>query len=73
MILDEPTNSMDGQTEEAFKRRMKDIVKDKTVILVTHRPSVLSLVDRLIVLDDGKIIADGPKDEVLRALSGRKR
>lgn len=73
MILDEPTNSMDGQTEEAFKRRMKDIVKDKTVILVTHRPSVLSLVDRLIVMDDGKIIADGPKDEVLRALSGRKR
>ncbi len=73
MILDEPTNSMDGQTEEAFKRRMKDIVKDKTVILVTHRPSVLSLVERLIVLDDGKIIADGPKDEVLRALSGRKR
>lgn len=73
MILDEPTNSMDGQTEEAFKRRMKDIVKDKTVILVTHRPSVLSLVDRIIVLDDGKIIADGPKDEVLRALSGRKR
>jgi len=72
MILDEPTNSMDGQTEEAFKRRMKDIVKDKTVILVTHRPSVLSLVDRLIVMDDGRIIADGPKDEVLKALSGSR-
>ena len=73
MILDEPTNSMDGQTEEAFKRRMKDIVKDKTLILVTHRPSVLSLVDRLIVMDDGKIIADGPKEEVLKALSGRAK
>lgn len=71
MILDEPTNSMDGQTEEVFKRRMKDIVKDKTLILVTHRPSVLSLVDRLIVMDDGKIIADGAKEDVLQALSGK--
>ena len=62
MILDEPTNSMDGQTEEMFKRRMKDIVKDKTLILVTHKPSVLSLVDRLIVLDD-----------VLQALSGKNK
>jgi len=71
MIMDEPTNSMDGQTEEMFKRRIKDIVKDKTLILVTHRPSVLSLVDRLIVVDDGKIIADGPKEEVLQALSNK--
>ena len=73
MILDEPTNSMDGQTEEIFKRRMKEIVKDKTLILVTHRPSVLSLVDRLLVMDDGKIIADGTKEEVLEALSNKKR
>lgn len=73
MILDEPTNSMDGQTEEIFKRRMKEIVKDKTLILVTHRPSVLSLVDRLIVMDDGKIIADGSKEEVLEALSTKKK
>lgn len=72
LILDEPTNSMDGQTEEAFKRRMKEIVKDKTLILVTHRPSVLSLVDRLIVMDDGKVIADGSKEEVLKVLSGNK-
>ena len=73
MILDEPTNSMDGQTEEIFKRRIKDIVKDKTLLLVTHRPSVLSLVDRLIVLDDGNIIADGPKEEVLKALSNKAK
>ena len=73
IIMDEPTNSMDGQTEEAFKQRMKDIVKNKTLILVTHRPSVLSLVDRLIVMDDGKIIADGPKEEVLHALSSKSK
>jgi len=73
MILDEPTNSMDGQTEEIFKRRMKEIVKDKTLIMVTHKPSVLSLVDRLIVMDDGKIVADGPKEEVLQALTAKKK
>ncbi|ADG94233.1 type I secretion system ATPase [Arcobacter nitrofigilis DSM 7299] len=73
MILDEPTNSMDGQSEEIFKRRIKDIVRDKTLILVTHRPSVLSLVDRLIVMDDGKIIADGPKEEVLKSLSNKAK
>ena len=73
MIMDEPTNSMDGQTEELFKRRIKDIVRDKTLILVTHRPSVLSLVDRLIVMDDGKIIADGPKEEVLKSLSNKAK
>jgi ATP-binding cassette subfamily C protein LapB len=73
MILDEPTNSMDGQTEEVFKRRIKDIVRDKTLILVTHRPSVLSLVDRLIVMDDGKIIADGPKEQVLKELSNKAK
>ncbi len=72
MILDEPTNSMDGLTEEIFKRRMKEIVKDKTLIMVTHKPSVLSLVDRLIVMDDGKIVADGPKEEVLQALTAKK-
>ena len=73
MILDEPTNSMDGQTEEVFKRRIKDIVKDKTLLLVTHRPSVLSLVDRLIVMDEGNIIADGPKEEVLKALAKKAK
>lgn len=73
LILDEPTNSMDGQTEEVFKRRIKDIVRDKTLLLVTHRPSVLSLVDRLIVMDDGKIIADGPKEEVLKSLSNKAK
>ena len=73
LILDEPTNSLDGQSEELFKRRIKDIVADKTMILITHKPSVLSLVDRLIVMDDGKIIADGPKEEVLESLAGKSK
>jgi ATP-binding cassette subfamily C protein LapB len=72
MIMDEPTNSMDTQTEAIFKRKMQNIIKDKTLILITHRPSVLSLVDRIIVVDDGKIAADGPKEQVLKLLAGKK-
>ncbi len=64
MILDEPTNSMDKQTEKAFIKRLNSILSNQTVIVVTHKFSLLSIVDRVIVLDDGKIIADGPKDKV---------
>jgi ATP-binding cassette subfamily C protein LapB len=64
LIFDEPTNSMDKQTEKEFIRKLKDILVDQTVIIVTHKLSLLSLVDRVIVLDNGKIIADGPKEKV---------
>lgn len=74
LLLDEPSNSMDNTTEEQLKQRLGEVVKDKTLILVTHRASLLSFVDRLIVLDDGKLIADGPKEDVLEALKqGRLR
>jgi len=66
MILDEPTNSMDSQTEKGFVKRMAELIGDKTLILITHKMSVLSLVDRVIILEDGKIIADGPKEEVFK-------
>ncbi len=64
LIFDEPTNSMDKQTEKEFIRKLKDILVDQTVIIVTHKLSLLTLVDRVIVLDNGKIIADGPKEKV---------
>jgi ATP-binding cassette, subfamily C, bacterial LapB len=67
MILDEPTNSMDSQSEKAFVKRMSELIGDKTLILITHKMSLLSLVDRVIILEDGKIIADGSKDEVFKA------
>lgn len=69
LILDEPTNSMDDLSEEAFKTKLANIVKDKTVIVITHRPSILSIVDRLIVMDDGKIIADGPKQKIINSFA----
>ena len=68
LMLDEPTSSMDNASEALFKNRLEEVLPGKTLIMVTHRGSLLSLVDRLIVMDGGKIVADGPKDEVLKAL-----
>lgn len=70
LILDEPSNALDNRSEEGFKTRLSAQLDDKTLILVTHRASLLTLVDRLIVMDNGHVIADGPKWQVLEALSG---
>ena len=67
-IMDEPSNSMDNSTEERFKQKLAAELNNQTLILVTHRASLLTLVDRLIVMDGSKIMADGPKDKVLEAL-----
>ena len=72
LILDEPTNSFDNATESFFRSRLADEIKDKTLILITHRHSMLTLVNRLVVLDNGRIIADGPRDAVLEALKNNK-
>jgi ATP-binding cassette, subfamily C, bacterial LapB len=70
LILDEPTNSMDRQTEHAFIKNMKQLLGNQTLILITHKTSTLALVDRIIVLDDGKIVADGPKETILQSKGG---
>lgn len=73
LLLDEPTNSLDNRSEENFKARLSEFVTPRhTLLLITHRASLLSLVNRLIVLEGGRIIADGPKEQVLDALSGGK-
>jgi len=72
LLFDEPSSAMDHQSEDAFKGRLKVFAAAKTVVLVTHRNSLLELVDRLIVIDNGQIMADGPKAQVVEALqSGR--
>lgn len=72
LLLDEPTSAMDFSTESAITARLTDISRDKTVVLVTHRTSLLSMVGRVIVIDGGKIVADGPRDRIMEALqSGR--
>lgn len=72
LLFDEPTSSMDNASEERLKVRLKEYIGDKTLVLVTHRASLLDLVDRIIVLDNGRIIADGPKPQVLEALKTGK-
>jgi len=72
LVLDEPTNMMDNRTEEAFKNQLQQITQDKTLIIVTHKGSLLTLVDRLILMDNGHVIADGPRDIVLKALAEGK-
>ncbi|CAG8871301.1 Toxin RTX-I translocation ATP-binding protein [Pseudomonas fluorescens] len=68
VMLDEPTSHMDNSSEDQLRQRLHAWVPGKTLLLVTHRTSMLSLVNRLVVLDNGKIVADGPKDAVIGAL-----
>jgi len=68
LVMDEPSNAMDNTTEDLFKTRFSKWLDSRTLILVTHRASLLSLVSRIIVIDSGRIIADGPKERVLEAL-----
>lgn len=71
LLLDEPTDSMDIATEKSLINSLKDEIKDKTVLLTTHKSSMLELVDRIIVIDNGKIVLDGEKSYVLNALAGK--
>ena len=68
LLMDEPTSSMDNTSEDLIKKALAPVISNKTLLLVTHRASLLSLVDRLIIVDNGKIIADGPKESVMNAL-----
>jgi ATP-binding cassette subfamily C protein LapB len=72
LILDEPTNMMDDLSENMFKNNLSQVIKGKTLIVITHKPSLLSLVDRLIVIEDGKIAADGPKEKIVAAFGKKK-
>jgi ATP-binding cassette subfamily C protein LapB len=70
LLLDEPTNAMDNRAEELLKTRLQPDLEGKTLLLVTHRMSLLSLVNHLMVVDGGQIVASGPKEQVIQALAG---
>ena len=72
LLLDEPSNAMDNSTEERFKQKLAALLEGRTLLLVTHRASLLTLVNRVIVVDGGRVVADGPKEQVLHALSEGK-
>ncbi|MEY3200914.1 MAG: transporter ATPase [Pseudomonadota bacterium] len=69
LLMDEPTSAMDMQTEAMFVQRLQSVVHGRTVVVVTHRPSLLAIVDRIVVMDQHRVVADGPKAEILRLLS----
>jgi ATP-binding cassette subfamily C protein LapB len=72
VLMDEPTSSMDAQSEVAFLRQLTAAAGQCTLVMVTHRPAVLELVQRVVVIDAGQVLLDGPKPLVLAALSGQK-
>jgi ATP-binding cassette subfamily C protein LapB len=72
LLLDEPTSAMDFSSEAQITQRLTAFAANKTVVLVTHRTSLLSMVNRVIVVDGGRVVADGPRDRIMEALaSGR--
>ena len=72
LLMDEPTSAMDAQAEVDFVRRLAGILPKRTLVVVTHRPALLELVDHVIVVDSGRVVASGPKAQVMAALSGRQ-
>ncbi|MBE5529745.1 type I secretion system permease/ATPase [Laribacter hongkongensis] len=70
LLLDEPTSNMDHSTERQIYQTLEAVLPGRTLVLVTHHNALLSLVDRLIVIDQGRIVADGPKAQVMQALQG---
>ena len=72
IILDEPTNSLDGETERVMTDYIKESYSKKTMIIATHKPSLLHLVDRVLIVNDGKIVADGPRDKILSEFTQNK-
>ena len=65
LILDEPTSAMDPKHEHLFIKQIERFVKDRTFIVVTHRKPILALTERLIMIEGGNVVLDGPRDEVL--------
>ena len=68
IMMDEPTAAMDHSSEEHIKQQIKQQFADKTVIVITHKMSMIDVADRLVVMDKGQVVADGPKKQVLEAL-----
>jgi ATP-binding cassette, subfamily C, bacterial LapB len=73
LVFDEPTSAMDSQTETALIQRLMQELNGRTLLLITHRPPLLALVDRIMLVDRGKVIADGPRDEVLKQITRQQQ
>jgi ATP-binding cassette subfamily C protein LapB len=69
LVFDEPTSAMDAQTETGLIQRLRDELKDRTLVLITHRPPLLALVSRILLIERGRVAMDGPRDEVLKQIT----
>lgn len=69
MVLDEPTSSIDTDTEAALIAKLKEELAGRTLVLVTHRPSLLSLVDRVILMSRGRMVVDGTPDQISKKIA----
>jgi len=72
VLLDEPTNAMDYNTELQVITNLKQVTQGKTTVIITHKPTILEVVDRIIVMNNGCVAMDGPKAEVLAKLGGAR-
>ena len=69
LIMDEPTSSLDPASEIRLLRRLDVLARNRTILLITHKASMLQLVDKLMLMERGRILAAGPKDEIMRRLA----
>ncbi len=72
LLLDEPSSALDTQAEAQLIARLERATQGRTLVIVTHRTSMLRLVDRVMVLDRGRIVIDGKRDEILRAMTNAR-
>ncbi len=72
LLMDEPTSSMDAQSEQLFLQRLRQAAGNCTLVMVTHRPALLELAQRVTMIDAGRVVLDGPRDQVMKRLSGNR-
>jgi len=72
VVLDEPSSAMDAQTETALIQRLGEEFAGRTVVMITHRPPLLALATRVILIENGRVAADGPRDKILQQLTRPK-
>lgn len=71
LVVDEPATGLDSMLENRLRKELSTWLKDRTYIMVTHRTTMLDLVERLVMLDGGRLVTDGPKQQVLAQISGQ--
>ncbi|WP_028116341.1 type I secretion system permease/ATPase [Ferrimonas senticii] len=72
LLMDEPTSAMDNRSEAAIKQQLQQLAPEQTLLLITHKIAMLEVAERIIVMDNGRIVSDGPREQVLAQLKAGK-